>query len=283
MYSCAHCGEAFSGRKRKYCGPLCKSRAASKKRLPRHVSVGPKIRPSRACAFCGESFFVAPRNPEKIYCDRYCNRQAWLERHGHLLARQEWKAARAARVQERASRIADALARREQERKELALKQEARFSDRLRALSRPCLQCGVSFQKDHAGLKYCSTLCSARAQRSSPNGRARHKAWKIKSRYRQQALTIESFDPLVVFTRDNWTCQICGRKTPVVLRGKHKPNSPELDHVVPLSLGGEHSRANTQCACRQCNLKKSNHRPLGQISLFINGVGGVSPRVLTGF
>ena len=60
-------------------------------------------------------------------------------------------------------------------------------------------------------------------------------------------------EPLVVFDRDGWRCQICGKATPKERRGSHYPNAPELDHRIPLSRGGSHTYDNVQCSCRRCN------------------------------
>lgn len=68
----------------------------------------------------------------------------------------------------------------------------------------------------------------------------------------------ESFDPFEVFERDEWRCKICGVQTPRSKRGSLEDEAPELDHVVPLSKGGVHTRANTQCLCRKCNRIKSD-------------------------
>ncbi|HHW13485.1 MAG TPA: HNH endonuclease [Firmicutes bacterium] len=75
-------------------------------------------------------------------------------------------------------------------------------------------------------------------------------------RARIKGLAHEVFDPIEVFQRDHWTCQICGAKTPRRLRGTTDDRAPELDHIVPLALGGQHTRANTQCLCRRCNQAK---------------------------
>lgn len=61
-----------------------------------------------------------------------------------------------------------------------------------------------------------------------------------------------------VFDRDGWLCRACSIPTPKELRGEYAHNSPELDHVIPLSRGGDHSFENTQCLCRSCNLLKRN-------------------------
>lgn len=37
-----------------------------------------------------------------------------------------------------------------------------------------------------------------------------------------------------------------------------KHDKAVLDHIVPISKGGPHTYSNTQCLCRDCNLKKSD-------------------------
>ena len=55
-----------------------------------------------------------------------------------------------------------------------------------------------------------------------------------------------------VFRRDKGICQICGLPVPM-------DTSPEniwgatVDHIVPLSVGGEHSMKNCQLSHRLCN------------------------------
>jgi 5-methylcytosine-specific restriction endonuclease McrA len=77
----------------------------------------------------------------------------------------------------------------------------------------------------------------------------------------------EKFKAITVLLRDGWRCQLCGKKLNPKHRGTYRDDAPELDHVTPLSKGGEHSKRNTQCACRKCNLSKSN-KALGQLRLF---------------
>jgi 5-methylcytosine-specific restriction endonuclease McrA len=56
--------------------------------------------------------------------------------------------------------------------------------------------------------------------------------------------------------RDQWTCQLCGLPTPKELRGQKAPSAPEIDHIVPVSKGGSHTRDNLQLLCRRCNGRK---------------------------
>lgn len=53
----------------------------------------------------------------------------------------------------------------------------------------------------------------------------------------------------VIFERDNWICQYCGDKVT-------KDNST-IDHYVPQSKGGNHSKANLRTCCLACNSIKS--------------------------
>ena len=54
-----------------------------------------------------------------------------------------------------------------------------------------------------------------------------------------------------VLTRDNLTCQYCGRQS----------RSLTLDHVVPRERGGPHPWTNLVACCSECNHKKGNHAP----------------------
>jgi hypothetical protein len=54
---------------------------------------------------------------------------------------------------------------------------------------------------------------------------------------------------IVVFKRDNWICQYCGDK---VTR-----ENATLDHYIPQSKGGTHSKANLRTCCLVCNGIKS--------------------------
>lgn len=53
-----------------------------------------------------------------------------------------------------------------------------------------------------------------------------------------------------VLKRDSFTCQYCGRSAPDVIL--------EIDHIVPVSKGGDDSIMNLIAACRDCNRGKTN-------------------------
>lgn len=123
-----------------------------------------------------------------------------------------------------------------------------------------CKACGEPFKAEY-GFKrrvFCSRACLLKASR---------RVRKPLERARLRAAKVEPVDPFKVFDRDGWRCQICHKPTPRRLRGSLNDRAPELDHIVPLAKGGEHSYRNTQCACRQCNRNKSA-TVYGQLVLF---------------
>ncbi len=52
-----------------------------------------------------------------------------------------------------------------------------------------------------------------------------------------------------IFERDRWICQYCGEKV--------TPENATLDHFIPQSKGGKHSKENLRTCCLICNSLKS--------------------------
>jgi 5-methylcytosine-specific restriction endonuclease McrA len=109
-----------------------------------------------------------------------------------------------------------------------------------------CFFCGVSPIRKHSG-KYCSLQCEHDAGQAREAGR---------DAVKRQAKNVENVVPRVVFERDNWVCYICGEVAPPEFRGSHNPLAPEIDHVTPLRLGGDHDYANVKTSHRKCNAAK---------------------------
>ena len=56
-----------------------------------------------------------------------------------------------------------------------------------------------------------------------------------------------------LFARDRHVCAYCG---------DHYPESElTVEHIVPVSRGGQHTWTNVVTACRSCNTRKGNRRP----------------------
>lgn len=81
----------------------------------------------------------------------------------------------------------------------------------------------------------------------------RHRALK----YSTQTEVIRSTD---IFERDEWVCGICGGAVDRTVRHPD-PWSASLDHIIPLSKGGTHTRENVQLAHFRCNVRKSAKVP----------------------
>lgn len=136
-----------------------------------------------------------------------------------------------------------------------------------------CKHCGtVVGKKERIAYWYCSVDCHKAVKKARPiteAERANRRAAKSKRRALiRNCENLESFDPFEIFDRDGWRCKCCGIKTPKKLRGTIKDNAPELDHIIPLSKGGDHSRQNTQLLCRKCNIDKSDGDAKDQLLLF---------------
>lgn len=111
-----------------------------------------------------------------------------------------------------------------------------------------CVECGSKFK----GHKNTTGVCI------ECNNKKHRRIAKAKRRARERQLPCDSIDPHLVFDMFKWTCNECGKHTPLSARGKGYHNSPELDHRVPLSKGGTHTYDNVQCLCRECNNNKSD-------------------------
>jgi hypothetical protein len=120
-----------------------------------------------------------------------------------------------------------------------------------------CGECSTSFIGTNGRRTYCSDVCATKASN-------RNKGQKDRTRNCENKEHVNAFK---VFARDGWTCQMCKRKTPRKLRGTIAPNAPEVDHIIPLSKGGDHTYLNTQLLCRQCNNDKSD-KEIGQLLMF---------------
>ncbi len=142
-----------------------------------------------------------------------------------------------------------------------------------------CAVCGATFRPKEANrTTVCSRECGfihrAREVKAcfglsedSPNHRDRIKP---RRRVETHGGRYEHVNPSKVFDRDGWRCGLCGRMTRPDKRGTNDPRAPELDHILPVSKGGDHTYANTQCACRACNIAKGA-TPKGQLLLFPMG------------
>jgi hypothetical protein len=113
--------------------------------------------------------------------------------------------------------------------------------------TRVCPECGKEFF-DRAGQR-CSAACikerELRQNREASRRRSIRRRGAIKGPYHD----------LEIFDRDGWRCQICKGLTRPWHRVPH-PLAPTIDHIVPVSKGGDDVATNVQCAHFRCNTRK---------------------------
>lgn len=85
----------------------------------------------------------------------------------------------------------------------------------------------------------------------------------------------EAISPRVLFSRDQFTCQYCG-KHEKALKGKN--NRLTMDHIQPRSKGGPHHWENVVTACYHCNLRKRNRTPMEANMKFVHLYKDRSPK-----
>ncbi|MBO0881925.1 MAG: HNH endonuclease [Mycobacterium sp.] len=141
-----------------------------------------------------------------------------------------------------------------------ALKAERAATEEKRKQTPGVCSCGDAFT-GVPGRKRCDDCMQndesigSRPHRGSPRKRAEY-----------FGVEYEQVDKRAVFVRDRWRCGICGEKVDKRLKRGH-PRAASLDHMVPMSCGGGHTYANTQCAHWDCNVNKSNRGGGEQLAL----------------
>jgi hypothetical protein len=127
-------------------------------------------------------------------------------------------------------------------------KQRAAYVPTARPTTVPCEDCGRPHTTPTAFNCGVCKRCQKRRKRRLYGENHRQRARHFGVRY-------EHVDAQRVFERDRWCCQLCGRKVNRAVKYPH-PDYPSLDHVIPMSRGGDHGYANVQCAHFLCNSTK---------------------------
>lgn len=156
---------------------------------------------------------------------------------------------------------------------------------RLAARCRECLHCGSPFLSRQAAASYCSTACSNKALAAlSGQARLRHRPcadcgvevrsrgtiplcpehqverklerYRRKNRRRRgEDIVSEPYTLAQIAARDGFQCGLCRRRVDIRLK-RPDPLSPSIDHMVPISVSRDDTRANVQLAHLSCNLAK---------------------------
>jgi hypothetical protein len=279
---CEKCGKPFE---------CCAKEARNGRRFCSFgCMIAARRRPVRVCLECGIEF-RPPRhtNPKKgkgLYCTKKCAGAA------RRAGKREGKWQEASDLRQCRARVKPS-----QKMHAEIMRAMSRHMDRVAALWkamnewRPCKQCGGSL-KPHARefTEFCSIKCAAQFEQldtcrccgiqhtrlgvQGPRGslcrkckrRAKNKSRKatkgISQRAKKYGVNRSPYNRQEVFSRDRWLCQLCG----VRLRRKWTynkrtlvphPHNATIDHIVPMSRGGDDAEWNLQACCLLCNGKKS--------------------------
>lgn len=113
-----------------------------------------------------------------------------------------------------------------------------------------CRVCGVLFQRTAK-----SESCSPEHAKELLRERNRRKNRKRRNARMAVAIS-ERYSVTEIANRDACRCHLCGHRVNMDLSGMHL-RGPTIDHLVPLSCGGDDIRSNVALAHRDCNTRRS--------------------------
>lgn len=96
-------------------------------------------------------------------------------------------------------------------------------------------------------------LAYNRAYLQTPTGKNKNRNGGMKYEANKYNAKVEEVDREIVYERDGGICYLCGK---LVDR-----DSWQLEHIIPLSRGGEHSYSNVAVSHARCNISKKNKTP----------------------
>lgn len=127
--------------------------------------------------------------------------------------------------------------------------------------------------------RWCSKSCKTAWQngarppytrRSDIGDAMMRKKARCRARLLRHAQTWDGITDEEILERDGWRCQIPGCKRRPIrkdVRYPH-PRSKSIDHIVPLSLGGDDTAVNKRASHLGCNLARGNQMAEEQLLLF---------------
>jgi 5-methylcytosine-specific restriction endonuclease McrA len=143
-------------------------------------------------------------------------------------------------------------------------------ASRTRPAIRSCDWCGDTYESAFSHQKFCGRNCSQKAFRK--RNEAESKGNTHEKRCRKHGTKYELINPATVFQRDKWVCQLCKAAIDPAVEWP-SPGCGTIDHIVPISVGGDHVLSNVQAAHAICNMAKRN-----RLELF-NGTQGATSEV----
>jgi 5-methylcytosine-specific restriction endonuclease McrA len=132
------------------------------------------------------------------------------------------------------------------------------------AIPQKCAEC---HNTGYFRQRYCSPKCRLKAQRKTENYKLNQRAASRRRRARKRNVHNETVYLEIIAQRDKYKCHICRKRVDMNLDVQDM-YSPTMDHLIPISLGGDHTYANIRLAHRICNSRKGNRAINEQLLLF---------------
>lgn len=259
--SCPICGVQFTSfqNKKKYCSHICKAR-----------------RLTYSCHGCGNNYNPKAHN-RKTYCSRGC---AFAAKKRVGLERQALR--RIQRANDPNSTVKCSFVcvdcgielNAGKRCRPCNMSKARQYYHHRVPTHKQCQLCGEMFPVEirdsgqRAGTNRCQPCRKNSAREYNRSRKSRRRA-RIRGNINVFISRVE------IFKRDGYICQCCGNKTRHDYKTTH-PLFPELDHIIPLSLGGPHVPSNVQCLCRRCNGKKGSTTVGQQLRLGVVGMKSLS-------
>jgi len=133
---------------------------------------------------------------------------------------------------------------------------------------RPCARCGVVKHPDElirhpTGVGGRGSVCRECKKSYDAEYRVTNAGKRRESHARRRALTrgvgSERLSVAALWARDDGICALCGEAVDVGLKYPN-PRSWSIDHVMPLSLGGQHRMDNVRITHLDCNVRRGAAR-----------------------
>lgn len=132
-----------------------------------------------------------------------------------------------------------------------------------RRVKYPPLQCPIceeSFTPRRADSRLCAKPeCRVEDQRRKRSGTERERL-RLREKNNRRRVTVLAADPAVAFTTSDAArllashdhCPLCEKR----MTDDRGPLQKQLDHIVPIGIGGTHTVGNVRVICRSCNLSR---------------------------
>jgi 5-methylcytosine-specific restriction endonuclease McrA len=269
---CVYCGKGIVGGNgnTKYCSVRCRKKEAE--RLFRARGKTHRSLTVSTCRFCGIEFRKKTNGNNKgFYCSRKCafnNSKARFSNRTRQVV-PPFMIGKACKVwfgkcetcgEWFTGRQANAVTCKKYDCKQIRTMRRVYGTEKEYGKEYMCPDCGIEHTIEYGDWGHrdrgrrCKE-CSAKKGRRVSQG-------KRKARLRG-AVRIESIDPLYILRQYRWTCYLCGAKMDPKMYGepiqKGKPidlHYPTIDHVIPVSEGGSHTKDNLRACCFGCNIDK---------------------------